>query len=63
MKTSHQHSPFSKVHGLQHAHSGSALPVEALTHVVGVGLGPVLEQNLSGFAGPRQVVQVFNLIH
>lgn len=51
-----QQSPFPKVHRLQHPHRSRALPVEGLAHVVGVGLGPVLKQNLPGLAGPRQVV-------
>lgn len=48
--------PFSKVHRLQNPHSSSALPVEALAHMVSMRLRSVLKQNLSGFTGPRQVV-------
>ncbi len=56
-------SPFSKVHCLQYSHSSSALPVKTLAYMVGMRLSPVLKQNLSGFTGPRQVVQIFHLIH
>ncbi|KAF3861155.1 hypothetical protein F7725_001410 [Dissostichus mawsoni] len=44
----HHHSHAGPSHGLQQSHGGGALPVEALTHVVSVGFGPVLVQNLSG---------------
>lgn len=55
--------PFSKVHRLQYPHSSSALPVKTLAYMVSMGLSPVLKQNLSGFTGPGQVVQIFDLIH
>lgn len=61
-ETDPRHSLLSAADGLQHADSGRGLSLEALTDVVGVGSGPVLEQHLSGLAGSGQVLQVLDLV-
>lgn len=53
----HRAVPVSTTYGFQHPHGRRGAPLEALTDVVGVGPGPVLEQQLSGFAGPGQRLQ------
>lgn len=54
--------PLSAAHSLEHPYGGGGLSLEALSDVVGVGSGPVLKQHLPGLAGPRQVLQVLDLI-
>lgn len=55
--------PFYSADSLQHSHGRRGLTLEALADVVGVGAGPVLEQNLSGLAGPgHRLEQILYLV-
>lgn len=55
--------PFPGLDCLQHPDCCRGLTLKALSDVVGVSPGPVLEQHLSGLAGPGQrLQQVLHLI-
>lgn len=56
-------APFFVADGLQDAHRRRGLTLETLADVVGVGSRPVLEEHLSGLAGPGQgLEEVLHLV-